>query len=71
MIATSRTAAEHGQSSYLPGTTHIFPRLIHGSSRQHDSASETAFWSVQPFLQGSPVWPTYKETHKPSHLQHL
>jgi len=33
------------------------------SSGQHESALQTAFRSVQPFLQGSPVQPTH--THRP------
>jgi len=34
------------------------PHLMHGSLGSPESSTQTASWSVQPFLQGSLVWQT-------------
>ena len=39
--------------------------VIHGSSGQRKSSTKTAARSVQPFLQGSLVWQTDRQTDRP------
>jgi len=39
-----------------------WPHLTHVSLDPHESASQTASRSVQPFLQGSPVYPTHTQS---------
>jgi len=38
--------------------------LIHGSLGPPESSTQTASWSVQPFLQGSLVWQTDRQTDR-------
>jgi len=40
--------------------------LTHGSLDPPDSSTQTASWSVQPFLQGSLVWQTDQPTDRPT-----
>jgi len=64
------------RSSYSNATTQIDHYMsggaimhlifkIHGSLGPHDSDSQTAFRSVQPFLQGSRSWPTQSDHATP------
>jgi len=39
--------------------------LIHGSLGPPESSTQTASWSVEPFLQGSLLWQTDKQTNRP------
>jgi len=41
------------------------PHLTHGSLSQPESSTKTASRSVQPFLQGSLVWQTDRQTDRP------
>jgi len=38
------------------------PHLIHGSLGPPESSTQVASWSVQPFLQGSLMWQTDRQT---------
>ena len=42
--------------------------LINGSSGQPESSTQMASWSVQPFLQGSLVWQTDRQTDRQTTL---
>jgi len=42
------------------------PHLIHGSLGPTKSSTQTASWSVQPFLQGSLVWQTDRQRDRPT-----
>jgi len=33
--------------------------------RAHKSVPQMTSWSVQPFLHGTSVWPTHRQTHRP------
>ena len=41
------------------------PHLIHDSLSPPEWTTQTASWSVQPFLQGSWSWPTRRPTYRP------
>jgi len=52
-----------GQSEKLPLTERDLDlHVIYGSLRPHESSLQTAYWSVQPFLQCSRTWPTDRHT---------
>ena len=42
------------------------PHLIHGSLGPPKSSTQTAYRSVQPFLQGSTLWQTDQQTDRPT-----
>jgi len=40
------------------------PHLIHGSLGSPDSSTQMAYWSVEPFLQGSLLWQTDRPRYR-------
>jgi len=56
-------AAEHGRfTSYSPGCANVHPHVTHASLGPSESTTQTASPSVQPFLQGSQLWQTDRQT---------